>query len=313
MPDRVEGRRRRAGLVAGRDEDRLLRARPPRGVRGGGRQEARSAPVHAAPLQARLGRLDGRPEAAPLRRPRRRLGRGEADHRRRLRGLAPDVDARRQEHRVLVRAERELGRRAQGRHLRRGGRRRRAEAADAERRGVPRTELLARREATRREVGSRRLRLPTPHPDRRDGRVGRELPRPDRLARPHLRPLPRDPRAHLGRRLDRLRDRGPRQHPRLPRLAGRRRAGAGRGRRHRPLGLRRRRRPRCAHRLDRAEPRRALRRRQAADGDRQGVRLRTRAERAGAVHGDLEGRLRGRGLDRPPRRLRGGQDATRRC
>ena len=32
------------------------------------------APVHAAALQARLGRLDGRPAAAHLRRPRRRLG-----------------------------------------------------------------------------------------------------------------------------------------------------------------------------------------------------------------------------------------------
>ena len=55
-----------------------------------------------------------------------------------------------------------------------------------------------------------------------------------------------------------------------------------------------------------------LRRRQAADRDRQGVRRRPRAERAGALHGDLEGRLRGRSLDRAARRLRGGQDATRR-
>ena len=128
VPDRAQGRRRRAGLVAGRDADRLLGARAPRGVRGGGRQEARAAPVHAAALQARLGRLDGRPAAAPLRRPRRRLGRGEADHRRRLRGLRPDVDARRQEHRVLLGTWRELGHRAEGRHLRRPRRRRRADA-----------------------------------------------------------------------------------------------------------------------------------------------------------------------------------------
>ena len=82
-----------------------------------------------------------------------------------------------------------------------------------------------------------------------------------------------------------------------------------RRRRHRPLRLRR---PRRDASPAPARPRpnlaRAPRRREAADGDRQGVRRRTRAERAGALHGRLEGRLRGRGLDRPPRRLRGGQD-----
>ena len=65
---------------------------------------------------------------------------------------------------------------------------------------VLRAELLAGREAARRQVGRRRLRLPAPHADRGDRRVGRELPRPDRVARPHLRPLPGDPGADLGRR-----------------------------------------------------------------------------------------------------------------
>ena len=41
--------------------------------------------------------------------PGRRLGRGEADHRRRLRGLAPDLDARREEHRLHVRRVRTTG------------------------------------------------------------------------------------------------------------------------------------------------------------------------------------------------------------
>ena len=112
VPHRPEGGRRRAGLVAGRDPNRLLGARAGRGVRRGGREEARAAAVHAAPVQARQRRLDGRPAASPLRRPGRRLERGEADHRRRLRGLAPDVDARRQEHRVHLRPRRGLGHRA---------------------------------------------------------------------------------------------------------------------------------------------------------------------------------------------------------
>ena len=118
-------------------------------------------------------RLDRRPAPAPLRRPGRRLRRGEAAHRRRLRGLAARLDAGRQEHRVPVRARGALGRRAEGRHLRRAGRGRRAEAADRERRQLPRTELLAGREAARGQVGSGRLRLPAPHADRRARRLGR--------------------------------------------------------------------------------------------------------------------------------------------
>ena len=48
----------RAGVVAGRYAARLLGARARRGVRGGGRQEARAAPLHPPALQARLRRLD---------------------------------------------------------------------------------------------------------------------------------------------------------------------------------------------------------------------------------------------------------------
>ena len=73
VPHRPEGGRRRAGLVARRDPDRLLGARAGRGVRRGGREEARTAAVQAAPVQARQRRLDGRPAPPPLRRPGRRL------------------------------------------------------------------------------------------------------------------------------------------------------------------------------------------------------------------------------------------------
>ena len=59
MPDRSERRRRRAGVVAGRNADRLLRARPGRGLRGRRRQETGAAAVQAAPVQARQRRLDG--------------------------------------------------------------------------------------------------------------------------------------------------------------------------------------------------------------------------------------------------------------
>ena len=151
-----------------------------------------------------------------------------------------------------------------------------------------------------------RLRLPEAHADRGRRRGHRRRPAdPDRLPRPAVRPLPGSAGAALGRRGDRVRDRGRGEHPRLPRLPGRRRARARPRRRGRALRLRRARRPPRPHRHDRPEPERALRRRKAADVGRQGLRGRPGARRTGALHRGLEGRHRGRRLDRPPRRPRG--------
>ena len=197
--DRFEGGRRRAGLVARRHAHRVHRARPRRGVRGGGRQEARAAPVHAAALQARQRRLDGRPPPARLRRARRRLGGGEAAHGRRLRGQPSGLVAGRHDDRVRVGARRRLGHRAAHGHLHRPGRRWRAEAADAERQRVRRTGLLRGRRPPRSQVGARRLRLPPPRADRRRRRRdGREPARADGITRPQLRPLPGAARPDLG-------------------------------------------------------------------------------------------------------------------
>ena len=78
--------------------------------------------------------------------------------------------------------------------------RRRAEAADSGRQRLLRPELLARRQAARRQVDARRLRLPAPSADRRRRRGDRPGPAaPDDLARPAVRPLSRTTRADLGR------------------------------------------------------------------------------------------------------------------
>ena len=109
--DRPEGERRGDRVVAGLEAHRVRRARPRRGLRGGGRQEARAAPLHARLPQARQRRLHRRPPEAPLRRrPRRR--RAEAADERRLRARQPGLVARRQAHRVRRPARRALGRRA---------------------------------------------------------------------------------------------------------------------------------------------------------------------------------------------------------
>ena len=67
-----QGRRDAGGLVARRHAHRLRRARARRRLRRRGRQEAPAAAPHAPAVQARQRGLDGRPAAAPLRRPGRR-------------------------------------------------------------------------------------------------------------------------------------------------------------------------------------------------------------------------------------------------
>ena len=83
------------------DSRRIAFARrvPRRRVRGGGRAQARAAPLHARLLQARQRRLDRRPPQAPLRR-RPRGRRRAAAHGRRLRERRAGVVARRQPHRL---------------------------------------------------------------------------------------------------------------------------------------------------------------------------------------------------------------------
>ena len=77
--DRHEGGRRGSRLVAGLDAARVHDARARRGVRGGGRQEARAAAADPPPLQARQRRLDDRsPQARLRRRPRRRRARASS-------------------------------------------------------------------------------------------------------------------------------------------------------------------------------------------------------------------------------------------
>ena len=75
-----QGRRDAGGLVARRHAHRLRGARARRGLRGRGRQEAPAAAPHAPAVQARQRGVDGRPAAAPLRRPGRRVGRAGAAH-----------------------------------------------------------------------------------------------------------------------------------------------------------------------------------------------------------------------------------------
>ena len=263
MPHRPEGGRRRGGLVAGRHADRLLRARPRRGVRGGGRQEARAAPVHAAPVQARhrsAGRATGggtSSSSPPTARPRRSSS-PTATSRTRIPPGRPTARASR-------------------------SRRRATRTGTSSSKGDIYVVPADGGEPSRLTPTTASTTRPSYSPDGTQlavkwapggfdfprhaqigvvDAVGRERPPPDRLARPQLRPLPGDARADLGRRLDRLRDRGRRQHPPLPRLAGRRRAGA-RSRAATSSSRATTSRDGVArpHRLDRAEPRRALRRR----------------------------------------------------
>ncbi len=124
-------RRRRVGrgdrLVARLDPHRLRAPRARRGVRGGGRPQARAAALHARLLQARQRRLGRRPPQAPLRRRhRRRRRKRAAAHRGRLRERQPGVVARRQADRVRVDARRPLGRRLHRPPLRARSRWRRA-------------------------------------------------------------------------------------------------------------------------------------------------------------------------------------------
>ena len=108
---RPQGERRGDRLGAGLDADRVHRARPRRGLRGGGRAQAQAAPGDAPLLQARQRRLDDRPaQPHPRRRPRRR--RAAAAHRRRLRGRQSRLVAGRQAHRLQRAPRRALGHRA---------------------------------------------------------------------------------------------------------------------------------------------------------------------------------------------------------
>ena len=105
---------------------------------------------------------------------------------------------------------------------------------------VLRAELLAGREAARRQVGAGRLRLPAPHPDRGDGRRTGENFRVltaslDRTCDPY--PEIREPIWDGGSIVFAIEDRGNIHVYRG--LAGGRRPRARRGRRHRPLRLRR--------------------------------------------------------------------------
>ena len=106
---RPEGGRRAARMVSGRDAHRLRvpRARP--GVRGDRRQAPPPAPVHTAPLQARLGRLDRRPANPRLRRAGGRLRARAPGDGRRLRGRLAGLVSRLLDDRLRVGTRRRLG------------------------------------------------------------------------------------------------------------------------------------------------------------------------------------------------------------
>ena len=236
--DRPQGERREDRVVARLDAHRLHRARARRRVRRGGRPQARAAPVDAPLLQARQRRLDDRPAHASLRRRPRRRRRAAADHRRRLRGRR-------------ARAGRRTGSASSSRALR--GERwdielvARLYVVDADG-GEPKQLTRRRRVVRHAGVLARRLAHRLPY-GREDGtfphhgqigvmRAGRRRPRVlDDVARPAVHAVPRLPRAAVGRRPDRLHDRGRRQHAPLRRR--RRRLGAaGAARRRRALDRR---------------------------------------------------------------------------
>ena len=283
--DRVLGARARPGLhlVEGREGGR-------------GRQAAGAAPVQAAAVQARQRRLDRRPAAAHLRRPRRRLGGGEAAHRRRLRGLGSAVDAGRVEQIAFSSARGEhwdiepLGDLylvpADGR---------RAEATDAGRQHPRDAGLLADGSLVACFWAPGAFDFPRHTQvavvDAETGENRRVLTASlDRQCSPY--PPMREPIWDGDSIVFAVEDAG---NIHLYRVSPRRRrAGARCRRRDRPLRLRRARRRGRPHRFDGAEPDRAVRRRQAADGHRPRVRRRPRARHARAVHRSLGGRHGGR-------------------
>ena len=195
-----QGGRDAGGLVAGRHAPLLRRARARRGVRGGGRQEAVAAAAHAPAVQARQRGLDGRPAAAPVRRPGRRLGRAGAAHGRRLRRPLAVLVARRGDDRLRLGPAPGLGPRDGERRLPGRRRGRGAAAAHAGRRQRRRPILVAGRQAARDRAVRRRLRRPQAHEDRGGRRSDRGDHHAHRGARPQLHHVPRHARAAVGRR-----------------------------------------------------------------------------------------------------------------
>ena len=220
-PDQHEGERARAGVVAGRHAARIRRAHARSAVRGRGRREARAAPLHAPLLQVRRRGLDGRPQAAGLRRRLRRLDGTVPAHGGRLRGHVPDLVSRQRVDRVLVCARRRLGHEDLLRSLR-GGRRRGRAAQITGSDGQcafpawsPDGALLAF------------LYVPGIFDDPRHAQItvvpakgGEQRILSASLDR-NCNPYPPDPRSGLGRRRDRVRGRGSRQQRPVPRLCGR--------------------------------------------------------------------------------------------
>ena len=183
------------------------------------------------------------------------------------------------------------------------------ERLTTEREQLRRARLLAGRQAPRRQVGAGRLRLPAPHADRRRRRRhGREPPRPHGLARPHVRPLPGAARTDLGgRRASSSRSRtaaactSTRSRPTAgspSSLVGEEQASAATT----PAA------GKLAYVASKAPGLSEL----YVDGTEltdlgSRVRRGPRARRAGALHGGLRRRHRGRRVDRAAGRVRGGQ------
>ena len=293
-------------MVAGRHAARIRRAHARSAVRGGGRGEARAAPLHAPLLQVRRRGLDGRPQAAGLRRRLRRFdGTGPADGGR-LREHVPDLVSRQRVDRVLVCARRRLGHEDLLRSLRGGRRRGRAAQDHGLGRAVRVPRVVTRRCPACLPLRARDLRRPAARAAHGRPRQGRRAADPLCLPRPELQPLPARPRSGLGRRRDRVRGRGSRQQRPVPRLCGRLqlRRDPPRDRCH---GIRRGRRRLRLHGLHSDDVLRALPGRRADHAADRALRLAAGALRAGAVHRRLQGRHRGRGLDRAAGRPRGGQ------
>ncbi len=252
--------------------------------------------------------------AAPLRgRPRGR--RGAPAHRRRLRGRRARLDAGRNADRLQRAARRALGHGARHAPLRGRRGRRRAAAAHRRRRLLREPVLLPRRHAHRLPLRAGGRHVPAPRADRRDERRRHGRPAADDLARPAVPAVParRASRSGTAERIVFTIEDGGNIHlyavaadgssePEL--LVGGERS----------LGLYDAVAGRLAYTSSTAtEPMELHTGVEAAEADERvgGLRRRPRARRAGALHGGLGGRHRGRRVARPPRRLRGGQALPR--